>query len=68
MDSAADAILELEVHLWDVVSGRVVVAAVGVSGRWVGEDGGLHDITDGSRFNHVSDGESLDGLVLRSTS
>lgn len=27
-------------------------------------DGGLRDISDGSRLNHVSDAESLDSLVL----
>lgn len=49
MDSAGDAVLQLEVHLGDGI---------------VGEDGGVRDITDGSGLNHVADSESLDGLVL----
>jgi hypothetical protein len=77
VDSAGDAVLELQVHLGDSV---------------LGEDGGIRDITcvllvlhclspplcsvvwrnasvivrrtDGSRLDHVADGESLDCLVL----
>jgi len=45
--------LQLQVHLWDGV---------------IGEDGGIGYITDGGRLDHVSDGESLDGLVLRCAS
>jgi len=49
VDSARNAVLELQVHLWD----------------WVlVEDGGISQITDGSDFDHVADGESLDGLIL----
>lgn len=51
MDSAGDAVLQLQVHLGDGI---------------VGENGGVRDITDGSGLNHVADGESLDRLVLRS--
>lgn len=49
VDSAGDAVLELQVHLGDGV---------------LGEDGGIGDITDGSGLDHVADGETLDGLVL----
>lgn len=77
MDSAGDAVLELQVHLGDGV---------------LGEDGGIGDITcaasvtrfhseqiplcaarrggsgggrtDGGGLDHVADGESLDRLVL----
>lgn len=53
VDGARDTILELQVHLWhDVFI----------------EDGCFADITDGSRLNHVPDGEPLDGLVLGSAS
>jgi len=49
VDSAGHTVLELQVHLGDGV---------------LGEDGGIGDITDGSRLNHVADGEPLDSLVL----
>jgi len=41
--------LELQVHLRHGV---------------LSEDGGVRDITDGSGFDHVTDGESLDCLVF----
>jgi len=50
MDRAADAVLELEVHLGHGV---------------FGEDGGIRDITDGSRLDHVPYRKSLDCLVFR---
>lgn len=53
MDGAADAVLEFEVHLGNGV---------------VGEDGGVRDIADGGRFDHVADGEAFDRLVLGGTS
>ena len=79
MDSARDAVLQLQVHLGDSV---------------LGEDRGIGDITcvdklampisteaalriyiletgshtDGSRLNHVADGEALDRLILGSAS
>ena len=49
VDSAADAVLQLEVHLGHAV---------------LGEDRGIGDITDGGALDHVADGESLDCLVL----
>ncbi len=49
MDSARNAVLQLEVHLGDGV---------------LGEDGGVGDVADGGALDHVADGESLDGLVL----
>jgi len=49
VDSAAHTVLELEVHLWDGI---------------FREDGSIRNITDGSRLDHVADGESLDCLVL----
>jgi hypothetical protein len=49
MNSTADAVLQLEVHLGDGV---------------LGEDGGVGDVADGGALDHVADGESLDGLVL----
>lgn len=49
MDGARDAVLDLEVKL-----GENVLLV----------DGGLGKVTDGGSLNHVSDGESLDGLVL----
>jgi len=49
MDGARHAVLQLEVHL-----GNGVLL----------EDGGFRYITNGSRFDHVADGEALDGLVL----
>jgi hypothetical protein len=49
VDSAGDTVLQLQVHFRDGV---------------VGENGGVRDITDGSRLNHVADSESLDRLVL----
>jgi len=49
MNGAGDAVLELQVHLWDAV---------------FGEDGGIRDVTDSGRLDHVTDGESLDGLVF----
>merc|ERR1712227_1022709 len=53
VDGAGDAVLELEVHLGD---------------RVLSEDGSVRDVTDGGGLDHVADGESLDGLVLRSAS
>ena len=53
MDSARDTVVSLEVQL-----GEDVLLV----------DRGLRDITDGSSLNHVSDGVSLDGLVLRNHS
>lgn len=49
VNSTRDAVLQLQVHL-----------GYGV----LGEDGGIRDITNGSRLDHVADGESLDCLVL----
>lgn len=49
MNGARDTVLQLEVHLGDGV---------------LGEDGSVRDITDGSRLDHVADGEALDGLIL----
>jgi len=49
VDGAGNAVLELQVHLWNGV---------------FGEDRGIGDIADGGRFNHVPDGEPLDCLVL----
>lgn len=49
MNGARDTVLQLEVHLGDGV---------------LGEDGGIRDITDGSRLDHVADSEALDGLIL----
>jgi len=53
VDGAGHAVLKLQVHLGDGV---------------LGEDRGIGDITDSSRFDHVADRESLDCLVLRSAS
>lgn len=49
VDGARNAVLELQVHLWDWV---------------VLEDGGISQVADGGDLNHVADGESLDGLIL----
>lgn len=49
VDGARDTVLQLEVHLGN---------------RVLGEDGGVRDITDGGRLDHVANGESLDCLVL----
>lgn len=49
VDGTGDTVVQLVVHLWDWV---FVV------------DGGFGKISHGSGFNHVSDGHSLDGLVL----
>jgi len=49
VDGARDAVLQLEVHLGN----RVFL-----------EYGRVRDITNGSRLNHVADGEALDRLVL----
>lgn len=53
VDCARDAVVELVVKLWESI---------------LGVDRGIGDISDGSRLDHVSYGESLDGLVLRDTS
>jgi len=53
VNSARNTVLELQVHL-----------GYGV----VGEDGCIRDITNGGRFDHVPNGESLDCLVLWCTS
>lgn len=45
--------MDLVVKLWESI---------------LGVDRGVRDISNGSRFDHVSDCESLDGLVLRDTS
>jgi len=49
VDGTADAVLKLQVHLWD---------------RIFREDRGIRDITNSGRFNHVADSKSLDCLVL----
>jgi len=49
VDGARDTVLKLEVHLGNGV-------------LW--EYRGVRDITNGSRFNHVADGESLYRFVL----
>jgi len=49
VNGAGDTVLQLQVHLGDGV---------------VGKDGGVGNITNSGRFDHVSDGESLDSLVL----
>lgn len=53
MDGARDTVLQLEVHLGNGVF-------------W--EYGSVRDITNGSRLDHVANGESLDRLVLWSAS
>jgi len=53
VDGARNAVLQLQVHLGDSV---------------LLKDRGIGDITNGSRLNHVTDGESLDGLILGGTS
>lgn len=53
VDGTRDAVVELVVKLWEGV---------------LGVDRGLRDISDGGRLDHVSDGETLDGLVLWHTS
>jgi len=53
VNSARDAVLKLQVHLWHDI---------------LVEDGGIGNITDGSGLNHVADSEPLDGLVLGSAS
>jgi len=49
VNGARYTVLELQVHLWY----NVLV-----------EDRCVVDVTDGSRLDHIADGESLDGLVL----
>jgi hypothetical protein len=49
VNGARDAVLQLQVHLGDGV---------------LRKDGGIRDVTNGSRLDHVADGEALDGLVL----
>lgn len=49
MDGAGDTVVDLVVELWEDV---------------LDVDGCIRDISNGSSFNHVSHGESLDGLVL----
>lgn len=49
VDGAADAVLQLEVHLGDGV---------------LGEHGCIGNVTDGGALDHVADGETLDRLVL----
>lgn len=69
MDGARDAVLQLQVHLGygvlredggirDVTCRRLVSDARFVSKSTVGKR------TNGSRLDHVADGEALDGLVL----
>jgi hypothetical protein len=53
VNGARDTVLQLQVHLGDGV---------------LREDGGIGDVTDSSRLNHVADGESLDSLILGSAS
>lgn len=53
MDGTRDTVVSLEVQL-----GENVLLV----------DRSLGDVTDGSSLNHVSDGVSLDGLVLRNHS
>jgi len=49
VNGTADAVLQLKIHLWDGI---------------FGEDRGIRDITNSGRFNHITDGKSLDCLVL----
>jgi hypothetical protein len=52
VDSARDTVVELDVQLGD---GIFLI------------DRGFLKITDSSSFYHVTDGETLDGLILRNT-
>lgn len=49
MDSTRDAVVNLDIEL------RQCVLLI---------DRGITDISNSSRFNHVSDGKSLNGLIL----
>lgn len=49
VDGARNTVVDLDVELW---KGVFLV------------DGSLGNVTNGGRLDHVSDGESLDGLVL----
>jgi len=49
VNGAGDAVLKLQVHLWNSV---------------LGKHGSVRNVTNGSRFNHVANRESLDGLVF----
>lgn len=72
MNGTRDAVLQLEVHLGDGVLGkdrgvRDVTwkkrnVSTKINGRFIGF-GSMYR-TNGSRLNHVADGESLDGLIL----
>lgn len=53
VDGTGDTVVQLVVQLWHGVL-RV--------------DRSLRQISDSGGFNHVSDGDSLDGLILRNTS
>jgi len=53
VNSTRNAVLQLQVHLGNSV---------------IGENGSVRDITNGSRFNHVADSETLNSLVLRGAS
>lgn len=53
MNGARDTVSVLDVKFWESV---------------FREDRGIGDVTDGGLFNHVTDHESLDGLVLWHTS
>lgn len=53
VDGAGDTVVQLVVQLWQSV---LLVHR------------GLRQVSNGSSLNHVSDGDSLDGLVLRNTS
>jgi hypothetical protein len=52
VNSTRDTVVELDVQLGDSI---FLI------------DGGFLEITDSSSFNHVTDGESLDGLILGNT-
>jgi hypothetical protein len=49
VNGARDTVLQLQVHL-----------GYGV----LREDGGIRDVTNSSRLDHVADGEALDRLIL----
>jgi len=49
VNGTGNTVLELQVHLWDAI---------------LGEDGGIGDITNCGRFDHVTNSESLDCLVF----
>lgn len=79
MDSAGDAVLKLQVHLGDSVLGEdrgigditCITRSAHCSFQsqfrlWYAEYWWRR--TDGSRLDHVTDGESLDCLVLRGAS